>query len=119
MAILSGLHLFLDGLSRWDLEAETLGYFLYQCPRVIQMAVIVPGVVYKTADGGLCGFTVIAESHISVHCQGRQVWVDIFSCRNFDVRQAVDFAEDALALSQLKYRVIERTSALALNGTQA
>ena len=40
-----------------------------------------------TQDGGITGFVVIAESHISVHTypeQGR-AYADVFSCKAFDV----------------------------------
>ena len=80
---LLGQHLLLDGVSRYELDPDDLGYFLEQCPRVIKMTIIRPAEIHRTV-GGLCGLEIIASSHISVHTQGHEVHADIFSCMTFD-----------------------------------
>src|SRR6266581_1922447 len=41
----------------------------------------------------LCGFVIIAESHISIHTfpDRNSALVDIFSCKQFDIHKAVDY----------------------------
>lgn len=43
-------------------------------------------------DDGITGVTIIAESHISLHTYPRKgyVFVDLFSCKPFDVEEAKD-----------------------------
>jgi S-adenosylmethionine decarboxylase len=44
-------------------------------------------------EEGITGVTVIAESHISLHTYPRKgfVFVDLFSCKPFDVERAKDY----------------------------
>jgi S-adenosylmethionine decarboxylase len=44
-------------------------------------------------DDGITGMTIIAESHISLHTYPKRgfVFVDLFSCKPFDVRKATDY----------------------------
>jgi len=43
--------------------------------------------------GGISAFVLIAESHISIHTfvEQRHAFIDIFSCKDFDVEKAVQF----------------------------
>jgi S-adenosylmethionine decarboxylase len=43
--------------------------------------------------GGISAFVLIAESHITIHTfkAQRHVFIDIFSCKDFDVDKAVDY----------------------------
>jgi S-adenosylmethionine decarboxylase len=44
-------------------------------------------------DEGITGVTIIAESHISLHTYPRKgyAFVDLFSCKPFDVEEAKDY----------------------------
>jgi S-adenosylmethionine decarboxylase len=48
-------------------------------------------------DWGLSGIVIIAESHLAIHTFPDKgfVTVDIFSCKDFDVKTAVDAIIDA------------------------
>lgn len=43
--------------------------------------------------GGISAFVLIAESHITIHTfkEQRHIFVDIFSCKDFDVDKATDY----------------------------
>lgn len=43
--------------------------------------------------GGVSAFVLIAESHIVIHTfvEQRHVFVDVFSCKDFDVKKAKDY----------------------------
>ena len=66
-------------------------------PCKMGMNKIMPPYVFKynglhDLDWGLSGIVLIAESHISFHTFPEKgfVTVDIFSCKDFDVREAMD-----------------------------
>lgn len=67
-------------------------------PEKLAMTKIMPPYVFKYSgavpdDWGVSGIVLIAESHISIHTFPDKgfVTLDIFSCKDFDVEQAVDY----------------------------
>jgi len=71
---------------------------LSELPEKIGMTKITQPYVFRYSglipeDGGITGVTIIAESHISLHTYPRKnfVFVDLFSCKPFDVERAKDY----------------------------
>ena len=73
-----------EGLKNWLLSMpEKIGMKMIMKPKVV---------FYKDCpheDGGVSGFIMIAESHISIHTypfdsQASGFYADIFSCKRFD-----------------------------------
>lgn len=64
----------------------------------------------KPADWGVSGFVLIAESHITIHTfvEHGQVWVDIFSCKEFDATRAIVDIKCAFGLRDVTTRLLER-----------
>jgi S-adenosylmethionine decarboxylase len=69
--------------------------FLNELPSMIGMTKITQPYVFRYAapepeDQGITGVAIIAESHISLHTypKKRFAFVDIFSCKPFDVEKA-------------------------------
>ncbi len=64
----------------------------------------------KSADWGVSGFVLIAESHIAIHTfpQHGQVWVDIFSCKGFDEIPAIDRIVEVFELEATRVNKLER-----------
>ena len=67
-------------------------------PEKIGMTRITQPYVFRYAapvreDEGITGVTIIAESHISLHTYPRKgyAFVDLFSCKPFDVEEARDY----------------------------
>ncbi len=58
----------------------------------------------------MSGFVLIAESHITIHTfvEHRQVWVDIFSCKEFDATKAILDIKRAFGLKDITTRLLER-----------
>lgn len=96
-----GPHLMLDlgqcnALILNDLDAcFTL---LNELPEKIGMTKITQPYVFRYSgavpeDDGITGVTIIAESHISLHTYPKKgfVFVDLFSCKSFDVNKASDY----------------------------
>ncbi len=49
-------------------------------------------------EWGISGFVIIAESHISIHTfpDRNAAFVDIFSCKQFDLNKAINYVASAL-----------------------
>ena len=93
-----GPHLMLD-LSGCDAEIlddlDACFKLLNELPEKIGMTKITQPYVFRyrgliPEDEGITGVTIIAESHISLHTYPRKgfAFVDLFSCRPFDVKSA-------------------------------
>ncbi len=115
-----GRHLTLDF---YKCEQESLNKpdFIYkildELPNVIGMNKLTkPSVIVYEGDpetfdkGGVSGFVIIAESHISVHTFAEQRFasVDIFSCKDFNMDKAVNYLLDKLVAEKVEKNVIIR-----------
>ncbi|MBI3035295.1 adenosylmethionine decarboxylase, partial [Candidatus Woesearchaeota archaeon] len=114
-----GLHVTLDasGCNKRKLASVTLVYdILNKLPDKIGMTkMTLPYVVKwldKFANGteGVSGFIMIAESHISIHTFPDQdyVFMDIFSCREFDAEMAAKYLIGAFEAKKYQRHVLKR-----------
>ena len=78
-------------------DLEACFKLLNELPEKIGMTKITQPYVFRysapvSEDTGITGVTIIAESHISLHTYPRKrfVFVDLFSCKPFDVDGAKD-----------------------------
>ena len=62
----------------------------------------------EETDTGSCGVVIIAESHISVHVQGLKVYGDVISCKEFNLKTAMDLATKRFGLDRVRRRRLER-----------
>ena len=64
----------------------------------------------KPEDWGVTGFVIIAESHIAVHTfpDHGYVWVDVFSCKEFEAADAADRIIKAFELSHVTEKIHDR-----------
>ena len=114
-----GLHITIDA-SRCDkskLASQSLVYdILNDLPGKIGMTkMTLPYVAKwldKFADGtpGLSGVVMIAESHISIHTFPDQdyVFMDIFSCREFETRKAIKYLLEAFGARKHDIKIHKR-----------
>ncbi len=112
------MHLAVDGYTGATeklQDPEFVRCFLDDYPDAIGMTKIVPPTVTTyhgpvPQDWGVSGFVIIAESHISVHTfPSRQyLWVDIFSCKEFDPDLALEQVKEAFSLSSTKSWALDR-----------
>ena len=113
-----GPHLVFDGFGcpRERLEDLTALYRLLDgLPDRIRMTKIMPPYVFRHGQpedpaGGLSGFVLIAESHISLHTfPGRgYVNADVFSCETFDVEDALAALREAFAPARVEWKLLDR-----------
>lgn len=107
-----GPHLTIDGISsdKKSLANMTHIYsFLDQCPKKIDMTKITEPYIVKV-DHGFTGMVLIAESHISVHTYPKtgKVFIDIFSCKPFDISKALKYAAKYFKLKDFQSECIQR-----------
>ena len=112
------MHLTIDGFGgdRELLSNESLvRSLLDRYPGDINMTKIAPPFVYryvgeKPDDWGISGFVIIAESHIAVHTfpERGYVWVDIFSCKEFEAEGAIDVITAEFGLTHVRETILER-----------
>jgi S-adenosylmethionine decarboxylase len=112
------MHLTIDGFGgdRERLGSEALvTSLLDRFPGEIGMTKISEPFVFqysgvKPEDWGVTGFVIIAESHISVHTfpDHGYVWVDIFSCKEFEAPTALEKVVEAFGLTSYTEHMLER-----------
>lgn len=113
-----GQHLMVDGYGcSYDRLVDLDGVygFLNHCPDLIEMTKIMPPYVFKYSgkvpqDWGLSGFVLIAESHISIHTFPEKAYLslDVFSCKNFDYRQALEYAIAHFGIANHEVKLLDR-----------
>ena len=74
-----------------------------------------PSVTSGEDDGGVTGTVILTTSHASVHTWPLRghVSFDLFSCKDFSVKQVVDFLVEKLELTGGQIRSFQRSHALA------
>ncbi|MEK7479150.1 MAG: adenosylmethionine decarboxylase [Patescibacteria group bacterium] len=114
-----GKHLTIDA---YGCDAEALDDFevvfrvLDELPGKVQMhKITTPYVIRAGANdlkdcGGLSGFVMIAESHISLHTfpQKRYVTFDLYSCSMFEEAPVLAFLREEFQWEQVEKHVIKR-----------
>lgn len=112
------MHLIVDGYGG-NPERQKDPRFIYRLlerlPAAIGMTRITAPIVFtyrgvRPEDWGVTGVVVIAESHISVHTfpHHRYVNIDIFSCREFDTRRALEWVCSAFEFERVRTWEVER-----------
>ncbi|MGQ9473530.1 MAG: S-adenosylmethionine decarboxylase [Candidatus Caldatribacteriaceae bacterium] len=113
-----GIHLVLDGYTQ-DTGAigdlDRVRDFLDNFPVHMGMTKVTDPYVFQyqggsPQEGGISGIVIIAESHISIHTFPVQGYlsVDIFSCKPFDVEEAVRELAQYFHLTEFYHQVFDR-----------
>ena len=113
-----GQHLTIDAsfCNRKKLTDQSLVYdILNNLPKKLGMIKMTLPHVVKWMDpgatiDGVSGFVMIAESHISIHTfpEKDYVFIDVFSCKGFDVDSAVKLLVNAFGAKKHTEKVINR-----------
>ena len=113
-----GPHLTLDlkGCPKEVLENYELHFnYLKTLPEMIDMTPITQPYVFFFSflvpeDKGITGIVIIAESHLSIHSfqEKEYTFIDIFSCKDFDVKKAVEYTVNIFKPESFEMNVVER-----------
>lgn len=100
-----------DILSDYNLHFN----YLKMLPEIIEMTPITQPYVFLYSglvpeDKGITGILIIAESHLSIHSfeEKGYSFVDIFSCKEFDVEKAIKITLDIFKPIDYEVNVVER-----------
>ena len=91
--------------------------FLDELPGKIGMTKISPPYVLRFPAleqvGGVTGFVIIAESHISIHTypEKNYFFLDVFSCKEFDVNKTKKYIFRKFKVKEADVQVIKRGKA--------
>jgi len=112
------MHLVVDGYGgnpEKQKDPRFVYAFLERLPDTIGMTRITTPLVFtyrgvRPEDWGVTGVVIIAESHISVHTfpEHRYVNIDIFSCKEFDTRKALELVCSAFEFERVRTWELER-----------
>ena len=114
-----GKHLTLDAYN-CDCDAlnsmEKIFTFLDTLPEQIGMHKIITPYVIKCAGndlkdcGGISGFVMIAESHISIHTfpDKKYLTMDLYSCNMFDHQKVITIVKNLFKYKSLEKHIIKR-----------
>ena len=113
-----GQHLTIDASScnRKKLTDQSLVYdILNNLPKELGMNKMILPYAVKWMDpgatiAGISGFVMIAESHISIHTfpEKDYVFIDVFSCKGFNVDKAVKLLVGAFGSKKYTKKVMNR-----------
>lgn len=100
-----------EALESLDLVFDILN----NLPEQVGMTKITQPYVFKYSgvvpeDWGITGVVIIAESHISIHTfpQKKYVFIDLFSCKSFNVERAKRFLIKAFGSKKPTTHMVQR-----------
>jgi S-adenosylmethionine decarboxylase len=117
-----GMHLMLDayGANAGPLnDMRTVFRFLDELPSLIGMHKLAAPFVVDAKEtqtgkdpGGVTGFVLIAESHISIHTFPKRGFftLDLYSCNNFDdqVETILEYIHTVFGFTKKELRIVKR-----------
>lgn len=111
-----GNHLIFDGFSEGDIgNVDFIKEFLVNLAEKIKMnAISKPFVLSHDAEdefeSGVTGTIILAESNITIHTYPKKKWLclDIYSCKEFDIRKTINYLIKKLSIIKYKRKVLRR-----------
>ncbi len=113
-----GRHLIVDayGVSHKKLQDRKLLYqILEHLPEKLKMRILRKPVLSKIASDshlnfGYSGFVILMESHVSLHTWPEENFaaIDVYSCKDFNKEDAINYLKKSLATNDLKVKSIIR-----------
>ncbi len=112
-------HLILDLKDCKNLEKlsnkKFIESFLLELVKISKMkAITKPKVLYyenkEKEESGITGFIIISDSHISIHTFPfkKSLYLDLFSCKNFDSKEIINYVKRTFEPGKLTKRLMKR-----------
>ncbi len=84
--------------------------------RAVKLKAVSPIVVYKfpqktkNTASGLTAFSIVAESHLSIHTwpENNYFAFDLFSCKDFKEKEILKIIKKSFPIEKIHYQVINR-----------
>lgn len=95
------------------LEPKEIKRYVKEVIALIHMVAHGPCYIERFGSGSLEGISAmqfIETSSVTVHCDdvGNRVFIDIFSCKDFDAEKAVDFSKQFFSAQEAESTIIFR-----------
>lgn len=104
-----GMQLLITGTSKLErVNKSWTRSFLADMVESIGMTTIFGPQIDVLAAHKVTGFVVLAESHASIHWTRPLFWLDLFSCRTFQVNEVVLWVAQEWQIVEGYYQVLER-----------
>ncbi|MBI4037916.1 adenosylmethionine decarboxylase [Candidatus Curtissbacteria bacterium] len=113
-----GRHIIVDGygVERKKLtDKKSLSRLLENLPKQLKMRILRKPIVADISSDryphtGYSGFVILLESHISFHTWPEENYValDVYSCKDFDEKKAVQYIKKFFGVKNLKVKSIIR-----------
>ena len=96
-----------DGMSERRHSKRYLRRFLREMVELVGMRVI-KGPKVQVYKGDLQGWVILAESHSSIHVEGFEIHVDLFSCQRYETQGPMEFIIQRIKLTNVSWQAVER-----------
>jgi len=107
-----GVHLLVDGETDGPVSTRVVEQILKDLPAKIDMNILDgPYVVRGVPENpGVTGIEVIDKSHIAIHTfdENNTISIDVFSCKPFNTKNAVEYLKERIKFMKITTRVIKR-----------
>lgn len=104
-----GVELLITGMSQLHrVSPNWTKSFLRDLVESVGMTVIFGPHVNSVDQNSVTGFVVLAESHSSIHWTRPTFYLDLFSCKSFEVEDVVLWVTHEWRINKGYYQVIER-----------
>ena len=80
------MHVLIDGIAHSKPNIDLVRNVVAVIPELIGMVKVGEPMVIKEKDE-IIGMQIMGDSHVSLTAKGNNVWIDIFSCRQFDIKE--------------------------------
>ena len=92
-------------------DRDVLHGFLLESIKMTDMTAMMRPLHIRFEPIGYSGFCILGESHISYHTypEDKKIYIDLFSCRDFDAEAFVNYCMFAFLAGDCKYTIIERS----------
>ena len=88
---------------------------LTELPKIVDMHTLARAKVIRATPkewdtGGITGFIILSESNISIHTYPEEgkFYLDLFSCKEFDVEKEVSYLKDKFGMKRFKQTLLKR-----------
>jgi S-adenosylmethionine decarboxylase len=103
--------LIIEGFYRVEITHEFIKKFLKELSNLLEMTIILEPIIFSpnnkahSIHSGLAGFMAWVESGVSFYTWSNYKFftLDVYTCKDFEVKKAVKFIEEALNSPKLVY----------------
>ncbi len=76
----------------------------------ISKPLVIDHIANNESESGVTGTIILAESNITIHTYPNKNWfcLDIYSCKEFEVSNIIDYLKNKLKMNKFEYKLLKR-----------